>query len=133
MGYIFFLPNMNKKYVIGRVDWVHGDSLVRSSSPREHRRIIFFGSRRCLLATNLSLVAKSLLLANMNWTFRDQKSWSRMVTFSDQRLFWSQKTICDEALATNSRPTYFGREKVLATKYGTFRDQNVGHGKCFFL
>ena len=43
MGYIFSLPNMNKKHVIGIVDWVHGDSLVRNSSLRLRKRIIFLG------------------------------------------------------------------------------------------
>ena len=54
MGYIFSLPNMNKKQVIGRVHWVHGDSLVRSSSLRQSKRISFLGQGAdCWRRTNL--------------------------------------------------------------------------------
>ncbi|GMQ05152.1 hypothetical protein CsSME_00050288 [Camellia sinensis var. sinensis] len=59
----------------------------------------------------------------MDWTFRDQLfgcQWSLLATNYN----FGHRKLSDEALVTNSRPTHFGRKKILATKYGTFRDQN---------
>lgn len=43
MGYIYFLSNMKKKHVIGRVDWVNGDSLSGVQVPGSTKELFFLG------------------------------------------------------------------------------------------